>query len=444
MKKHIKLLLTIFIFTILCLFNGYKVKAANVSISNSQTVTSGQTVTVTATITAGSWNLTLSGGGQSKSLVGQTNTAGNQTTSVSITFNATVDTTVYLKGDITDFAANTSEPVNKSTKINVITTPVQPNNSSSANNNNDNKTPSTSTQTQTPKTEKSNIATLSNLGIKPNDFSGFKANTFSYNTEVANEVEKIEIYASKGDKGQTLTGTGVKTLKEGANAFNIVVTAEDGKTKKTYTINVTRKAKEENKKDEEEQPKEEEKEEKFGLAELKIKELELKPQFQTGIYEYTTELKENIEKLDITLLGTEENSNIEITGNENLQEGENIITITVKGETEEKTATYQIIVNKVIEKKEDTVNVEKDNNKIKKVIIISSAGAIILIIIIVIVINKIKKSKNKGSRYIPYENIVNDYSEEDKTQEEQEQEYEINIYDDETKNKKHLKGKRYK
>lgn len=107
-------------------------------------------------------------------------------------------------------------------------------------------TPNTSSNsgsnTNTP-AAKSNVTTLSNLGIRPNDFSGFRAAKTSYSTEVPNDVESIEIYANKGQNGQTITGTGKKTLQEGTNTFNIVVTAEDGTSKKTYTLTVNRKAK---------------------------------------------------------------------------------------------------------------------------------------------------------------------------------------------------------
>ena len=88
----------------------------------------------------------------------------------------------------------------------------------------------------------SSVATLANLGIRPNDFSGFKATKTSYSTDVPNNVESVEIYATKGQSGQSISGTGKKALKEGSNTFNIVVTAEDGKTKKTYTLTINRKS----------------------------------------------------------------------------------------------------------------------------------------------------------------------------------------------------------
>ena len=76
-------------------------------------------------------------------------------------------------------------------------------------------------------------ATLSNLGIKPNDFSGFKKATTSYSISVPKNVEKISIYATPTNSKATVTGTGSKNLQIGKNTFNIKVTAEDKKTTKT-------------------------------------------------------------------------------------------------------------------------------------------------------------------------------------------------------------------
>ena len=88
---------------------------------------------------------------------------------------------------------------------------------------------------------KSSVAILGNLGIKPNDFSGFTPNKTSYSTTVPNSVSSIEVYAvSPQNQKQTISGTGKKQLKEGQNNFEIKVTAEDGKTTKTYKLTVTR------------------------------------------------------------------------------------------------------------------------------------------------------------------------------------------------------------
>ena len=140
-------------------------------------------------------------------------------------------------------SATATLKINGTGNIKVTATPVDASDSTTATSGTIKvaETSSGSGETSTP--TKSNVATLSNLGIKPNDFSGFSAGKTSYSVEVPNETETIEVYASKGQSGQTISGTGKKTLKEGANTFSVVVTAEDGKTKKTYTINVTRKQK---------------------------------------------------------------------------------------------------------------------------------------------------------------------------------------------------------
>lgn len=102
--------------------------------------------------------------------------------------------------------------------------------------------------------EKSSNANLGNLGIRPHDFTGFKYKTTSYEVVVPEDTEEIEIYAKTQDASATVTGTGMKKLEVGENLFEVVVTAEDGATRKTYTLNVIREVVQER---EEEEAKEE-------------------------------------------------------------------------------------------------------------------------------------------------------------------------------------------
>ena len=165
--------------------------------------------------------------------------------SATVTVGSSGTTTISARAiDMSDSAGNAVSP-SGSTTITIASSSSSSGSSNSSNSSNNNGSNSGATSNNN-STSKSNVATLSNLGIRPNDFSGFNANKTSYSTEVPNNVESIEIYANKGQSGQTISGTGKKTLKEGANTFNVVVTAEDGKTKKTYTITVTRKAKNNN------------------------------------------------------------------------------------------------------------------------------------------------------------------------------------------------------
>lgn len=436
-KKILKKFLLMMIFTGgLFLFSNVS-KAAYISITPSRkTASPGQTINISISSDCiGKVNLSVSNGTVSTGSIWVEGTV-----NVTATVGSSGTTIVSAKAtDMSDSSGNAVTP-SGSTTITIS--------SGTSNNNGSNSSNTGSSSNTNTSATKSSVATLSNLGIRPNDFSGFSANKTSYSTEVPNNVESIEIYANKGQGGQTISGTGKKTLKEGTNTFSIVVTAENGKTQKTYTLNVTRKAKDDstlenttNETNVENEITSEETEDPaaqaFGLTELTITGIELQPQFKTDVYEYTVDLKENLDKLDIKALATEENANIEITGNENLQEGENIITIIVKGDTEEKSVVYQIIVNKTIQQE----NEEQLNNKesLTKIIIISIAAGIILIILIVVIVKKIK---NKNSTFIPYENLF-DNNEEENVQDIEEDNEREKIEELKPK-KKGQKGKRFK
>ena len=407
-KKVIKYLIILFTFIIIFILNGNEAKAATASLSGNQTVTKGQSVTVTASVTAGAWNLTLSGGGQTAKLVGDTDIVGNKTASTSITFVANENTTVTLTGDMTDFSAESSETVNKSIQITVQEpdtpeTPSTPTNPQTPSNPTTTPKPDTTTETK-----KSTVATLSNLGIRPNDFTGFTPSKKEYTVTVPNDVETIEVYANKGQSAQTITGTGEKTLQVGENRFEVNVTAEDGKTKATYVVTVNREEVTEN--EEEEEPVDLENPEEFGLTDLKIEGITLNPEFSTNVYEYTAKLKDDKSMLEIETVASEENAKIEITGNENLQDGENIITILVTNEAGDKTAAYQITVDKDLIDEEalaQQANIEKLEKQRTTILIGGSVVLVILIIIAVIIIRN--RRKTYVDEYsVPYSNLNDD------------------------------------
>ena len=228
---------------------------------------------------------------------------------------------------------------------------------------------------------------LKSLSIKPAeyDFTGFNSETTEYTAEVPNEVEQIEISATAKDSNAQITGTGVIDLDEGENELKIEVIAVNGD-KKTYTLTVTRK--------------EAEKTEEFGLLTLSIKGLTLKPSFKVGTYEYTVELDEDLTSLEITAKANTEDATVEIVGNENLQQGENVITILVKNT--ENVATYQIIVNKNVTVVDEIVQTSWlrpstwGKEEIIKIVII--VVLIILIICAVILKRKISKDSPKAKK----------------------------------------------
>ncbi len=72
--------------------------------------------------------------------------------------------------------------------------------------------------------------------IKPS----FSKNELEYSLEVENDVEKVNIVATKDDNRSSVKGSGEVILSEGMNKIEIVVTAQKGN-KKTYILNITRK-----------------------------------------------------------------------------------------------------------------------------------------------------------------------------------------------------------
>ena len=278
----------------------------------------------------------------------------------------------------------------------------------------------------------SKVATLKNLGIRPNDFKGFKSGTLSYNVKVPYDVEKINIYAEKTNAASTVTGLGDKTLDVGANTFKVVVTAEDKKTTRTYTLIVNRlKENEESNEETKEEPEENDEEKTDGdvkgLTSIEIAGFTLKPEFKNDVYEYTLEATDEAQKLDIQTKTSSDKIKVEIIGNEKLEIGENLITLLVRNEDGTKT-TYQINVDT----KATPVDVTELNNELKDAqnkvkaqkIIVIAVIAIIVFLIIVFFVEKYKIQRNEDDgEYFDEE----DYEENDTDEEIQENDRNVEV-----------------
>lgn len=294
--------------------------------------------------------------------------------------------TVNLKatGLVANYTTETEATQNASSSVTIQTPTPTPTASAP-------ETTPTVTATPAPATKSSN-ANLKNLGITPNDFSGFTASKTEYYVTVPYEVETVRVYAKKAESSQTISGEGDKSLEIGATTrCAVTVTAEDGTTQKTYNIYVTRKS----------EPTEtvpnvvEEPEELLKLSTLEVKNAVLSPEFNPDIYEYEISLEdENIEKLDILATANIENASIEVNGNENFMEGENTVTIVLKSEDGTKAATYTIIVTKgaaVTEEEimpidEEQEPVEEEKRSIFAFLKSGNTGMIVILVIAVIVL----------------------------------------------------------
>ncbi len=247
---------------------------------------------------------------------------------------------------------------------------------------------------------KSSNANLSNLGIKPNDFSGFTPNKTEYDVTVPDDVDSIQIYATLQDSKAKILGTGTKDLNYGLNEFTITVTAEDGTTK-DYILNITRGGEENTENVSEEYLGD-------GLASLNIENLELSPSFDTNIYEYTVKYIGEKTNLDITAEATDPYYVVEVTGNEDLQEGENLITILVSDPDGENIATYQVTVNKSLVDEEALAREQAEKEKQRNIIIGVVVAVIIIAIIIIVIVKKHKKKSKFVEDYtVPYQGINN-------------------------------------
>ena len=287
----------------------------------------------------------------------------------------------------TNQTSSSNTAVNQNTNRN-NTNQTATKNTTTKNANNTNNTANTANTTKT----KSSNANLSNLGIKPYDFTGFKSGTTSYQAIIPEDTETIEIYAKTQDAKATVTGTGKKTLESGDSKLEVVVTAEDG-TKKTYTINITRGEQKEHDENLEEP------EDADGLSTLKIKNLDLSPEFKTDIYEYTAKYIGENTKLEIETIPTSENYKVEVIGNEDIQEGENIITVLVSEKNGDNVATYQITLNKSLVDEEAIAREEAEKQAKQQKTIIGIVVAVVILIAIIVWIVVKRKNKNVAEEF---------------------------------------------
>ena len=386
-----KIVLSVILFLGIILIGNYT-KATTISVNPSNPKV-GDTVTVTitvsnvhtSTVTANvsgivSGTIKVVGGDLSGNPSTYSNSATYQCTQPgTINVAVTSDSSAVLNGNYVEVGASTSIEVTQdnSTSDSSSSSSSSPSDASSSSGN----ISGTSTTT-----EESSNANLSNLGIRPNDFTGFMPGTTTYDVTVPQDVETIEVYATAQDSRATVSGTGNKTLEYGANVLNVVVTAEDGTTK-TYTINVTREG---------EGEAEETDEIINGLSNITIGDLELNPSFATDVYEYTVKYIGEDTSLDIQTVTTDPSYTVEILGNEELKVGENTITILVSDSEGNNVATYQVTINKSLIDEEALAREEEQRQREEQTRMFMIAGGIIAIIIIIVVIIIIKRRRNRA------------------------------------------------
>lgn len=217
------------------------------------------------------------------------------------------------------------------------------------------------------KNEKSSNKNLSSLKIEGIEITpAFDKDTTQYTAQVEGDVTELKIDAKAEHSKAKVTVEGNKNLKEGDNVIKVKVTAED-ETTRTYFITVT-------------QGEGTDVDTGLKLAELKIERVDFEGIFKPDVHSYDLDLTSYVKKLDITATPNQPDATVEISGNEEFKEGQNVIVILLTSADGSETANYQIKVNvpaEVIEKAE-----EPDTTFY---ILIGIAVAVVLIAIVLII-----------------------------------------------------------
>ncbi len=274
--------------------------------------------------------------------------------------------------------------------------------------------------TSTKPEEKSNNANLKSLTVTGEEFLPvFDKETTSYTMKVAEEVTKLEVKAEAEDEKATVTIKGNDELKEGENTVTITVTAEDGTTK-NYEIKVTKLVGEVTK---------------LGLQTLTIKDTSIERMFKSDVYVYEIEIND-VESLEIEAIANDETATVEIIGNEDLKEGENIITIIVSAKEGKEKATYQIKANKIakeVKKAEETKPIDH------KIYFYGGIGALILVALIIVIVYTIRHRNQEEYEYT--DNV--DELPEELPERQEKKESKIDYFLDEKEENKNRKGKHF-
>lgn len=367
MKKTIKILLFItFMFLILSIATNVKAATATIKASTTS-VQVGEKVTLSININAASWSLTVSGNGVATKKyadVTSDGTVGNRTETITLDTSAAGEKVISLKGTV-------SEPSGNGTKKTEIDTSVKVTVKEKTNTNTN---PSGGNSTDKPEEpKKGTLSTCYINGIKVNEYLTVKNKesvSFAVNTSTK---EGATIYNSNTKETYNVKSGATTNIKiaEGTNTLTITLASGNKYTRKIYS----------QKEEAEVKPNIiDEPEEKFLLKSLVVKakddnneeiEFTLTPGFFKEAFEYLITIPEEqnyITKLDIEAVGQKSEYVIEVTGNEELKDGENVITILVKSKDGTKSTKYEVKVNKV-PKPEQTapvvapVETPKDDNK---------------------------------------------------------------------------------
>ena len=216
---------------------------------------------------------------------------------------------------------------------------------------------------------------LSSITINAGNLSPeFYRETFEYTVEnLPEDIVELEINATAEDERAHISGLGVVSLNPGENRIQINVTAENENVRE-YILIVNRK--------------QELVESDLRLTTLEISQINrngefsnLEIPFDKETFEYNVEVDNDIVDLDVNPTVEREGIIVETTGEKNLKDGENIVSITLKAQNDQNIQTSYVVKVNRKSGMEVSANVGQKDESWKIVVI----GISLLILVIEII-----------------------------------------------------------
>lgn len=179
----------------------------------------------------------------------------------------------------------------------------------------------------------------------------FDASINQYYLTIDNTVNQLEVSAITENPNATINIDGNTNLKEGLNEININIISEDATKTNTYKIEVTKTSDLESAN--------------TNLETLAIENVLFNIPFDTNETNYEAEVSNDTTSLNLLAIPENEQATTQVTGKDNLKEGNNLVEIVVTAANGYTKKVYQINVYKRNLEEEQKYQEEQEQNKQK-------------------------------------------------------------------------------
>lgn len=170
-----------------------------------------------------------------------------------------------------------------------------------------------------------------------------------YYLNLPSTIQNLEVLAISQNPDATVEIIGNTNLQDGLNDITIQVTSKDKSQSKYYRIHVTKTADLELAN--------------TNLEILAVENVLLNPPFDTSITSYEIEVSNEMENINVFAVPENEKATVEINGKDKLQEGNNLVTVTVTAPNGFTKKIYKMEVYKRNLEEERAFQVEQEKRK---------------------------------------------------------------------------------